>query len=196
MPAIEVYEYPVHLESELQDDEMYVVSRYEHHAEHCTRCANPLRALKEDRGLCQRGYSHAELVATYLFSRHDKVYSIARESGEPTRVHIPREYKSVNALLLALELGLELREEKPQPVITYDVSKPATPRRSPEVEDPYPCTEIIERSPQTMKGSRTICYRSPRGSPHRGSLYETDEVDRLERRAQVYKTRRSTRYFR
>ncbi|KAL1868014.1 hypothetical protein Plec18167_008480 [Paecilomyces lecythidis] len=190
MPAIEVYEYPVHLESELQDDEIY-----EHHAEHCARCANPLRALKEDRGLCQRGYSHAELVATYLFSRHDKVYSIARESGEPTRVHIPREYKSVNALLLALELGLELREEKPQPVITYDVTKPATPRRSLEVEDPYPCTEIIERSPQTMKGSRTICYRSPRGSPHRGSLYETDEVDR-ERRAQVYKTRRSTRYFR
>ncbi|BAE57111.1 unnamed protein product [Aspergillus oryzae RIB40] len=104
MPApVEVVD-PVLPVRDLEADEEYVMVAFERHASHCTRCADPLRARKDDRSLCERGHQYAVDVADYLYSKNGKSYStLDRERNQPTLVKIPRDCRAVRALLLAIE---------------------------------------------------------------------------------------------
>jgi hypothetical protein len=65
------------------------------------------------------------------------------------------------------------------PIISYDRTYPIAPRQA-TTQQPIACNEIIEREPRTLKRRRVIVYQSPRGSS-RGSLYDSDAADRVER---------------
>ncbi|EPS33770.1 hypothetical protein PDE_08732 [Penicillium oxalicum 114-2] len=76
------------------------------------------------------------------------------------------------------------------------------PRSREQAESPQPSssTRIIERSPSTNK-PRIVVYPSPHTSPNRsshsrGSLYETDLQDRVERRYESTHVRRRSDYYR
>ncbi|RHZ46561.1 uncharacterized protein CDV56_101552 [Aspergillus thermomutatus] len=182
---------PVLRVRELEDDEEYVMTAFERHASHCSQCADPLRVHQEDRTLCDRGRQYAIDVAEYLYSENGKAKSVIdRELSQPTLVKIPRDCVAVRGLLLAIEDGLRLQrkeQEKAQsqtrvaaPIISYDRTYPIAPRRA-NTQQPIAVNEIIEREPRALKSRRVIIYPSPRGSPSRGSLYDSDAADRIER---------------
>ncbi|KAE8145170.1 hypothetical protein BDV25DRAFT_165240 [Aspergillus avenaceus] len=183
MPApIEDHE-PVVPVRELEADEEYVMEAFERHANHCTRCVTPLKAYKKGHSLCERGHQYATDVAQYLYSKNGKSYSVLdREYTQPTLVKIPRDCWAVRALLLAIEdgLSLERKEKTPvqdrKPIISYDRTYPIPPRRSTS-QQRVACNEIIEREPRNTRRPRVIVY-SPRSSPSRGSLYESDAAER------------------
>ncbi|KJJ35793.1 hypothetical protein AFLA70_107g002511 [Aspergillus flavus AF70] len=194
MPApVDVVD-PVLPVRDLEADEEYVMVAFERHASHCTRCADPLRARKDDRSLCERGHQYAVDVADYLYSKNGKSYStLDRERNQPTLVKIPRDCRAVRALLLAIEDGMRLNRKEqgavqpprsPSPIITYDRTYPVPPRRSTSPQQqPVSYTEIIEREPRDAMRRRVIVYSSPRSSPSRsspsrGSLYESDAAER------------------
>ncbi|KAF9886995.1 hypothetical protein FE257_010611 [Aspergillus nanangensis] len=184
MPApIEIVE-PVVPVRDLEADEEYVMHAFERHASHCTQCADPLQAHKDDRSLCARGHQYALDVAGYLYSKNGKAYSVInRELNQPTLVKVPRTCRAVRDLLLAIEDGLRLQHIKEPvlaPIISYDPTYPIVPRR-PAIQQAPVCTEIIEREPRSRKPRRVIVYPSPRSSPSRGSLYDSDEAERMER---------------
>jgi hypothetical protein len=172
-----------------RDDEAYVLMRFERHAGHCSRCLDPLDAYREGRSLCERGHQYAIDVASYIFSRNGKAYSVDERR---VLVKLRREWKAARRLLLAIEEGLRLhrRDQDQSPVISYDSTYPVAPRR-PSVQ-PEHYTQIIERAPRNPR--RVIIYR--RVSPSRGSLYESDLVDRIERRYDSVRPRRSSGYYR
>ncbi|KAL2853489.1 hypothetical protein BJY01DRAFT_65357 [Aspergillus pseudoustus] len=186
-PIVTIAE-PVLPVRELEADEQYVMTAFERHAERCYQCNDPLNVQQEDRALCDRGHQYAIDVAAYLYSKNGKAYSVVdRDLNQPTLVKIPRNCVATRGLLLAIEDGLRLqRKEKVRrpvivdepnaPIISYDRTYPVPPRRTSTV------TEIIEREPRTIKSRRVIVYPSPhRGSPSRGSLYDSDAADRVER---------------
>ncbi|EAW06615.1 uncharacterized protein ACLA_083100 [Aspergillus clavatus NRRL 1] len=199
---------PVLRVRELEDDEEYVMTAFERHASHCSHCADPLRAHQEDRSLCDRGHQYALDVAEYLYSENGKAKSVIdRELHQTTLVKIPRHCTAVRGLLLAIEDGLRLqRKEKTQsqvqvrvppqaPVISYDKTYPVAPRRV-VTQQPTTVNEIIEREPRTLKRRRVIIYPSPRESSSRGSLYDSDAADRMERFKESSRIYRPTTYYR
>lgn len=185
---------PVLRVRDLEDDEEYVMTAFERHASHCSQCADPLRVHQEDRSLCDRGHQYAIDVAEYLYSENGKAKSVIdRELSQPTLVKIPRDCVAVRGLLLAIEDGMRLQrkeQDKTQsqtqaavrvvaPIISYDRTYPIAPRQA-NTQQPVAVNEIIEREPRTLKRRRVIVYQSPRGSS-RGSLYDSDAADRVER---------------
>ncbi|THC93642.1 hypothetical protein EYZ11_006892 [Aspergillus tanneri] len=190
-PIVENILQPVLPVRELEADEEFVIAAFERHASHCYRCADPLQVQQEDRSLCDRGHQYALDVAEYIYSKKGKAYSVVdRELNQPTLVKIPRTSVAVRGLLLAIEDGLRLHRKELQkstqsaPVISYDRTYLVPPRRAatqPAASQPAAYNEIIEREPRSLKRRRVIIYPSPRGSPSRGSLYEADAADRVER---------------
>jgi hypothetical protein len=195
MPApIEISD-PLVVVRELYDDEKLVVDDYERHANHCTLCSDPIQTYKDGRPLCTSGTAHARTLAKYIYSRNGKHYStVDYKSGKSTRVKLPRDTFAVRDLLTALEQGLRLRE-KPvvvQPVqpVSYDRTYPVVARRASGQTRPRSMSpdtyQIIERAPRLSRSPTSIMYRSPGGSPSRptssrGSLYNSDRQDRVER---------------
>ncbi|KAL2866463.1 uncharacterized protein BJX67DRAFT_381981 [Aspergillus lucknowensis] len=200
-PIVTVAE-PVLPVRELEADEQYVMTAFERHADHCYQCNDPLQVHQEDRSLCDRGHQYAVDVAAYLYSKNGKAYSVVdRDLNQPTLVKIPRNCVATRGLLLAIEDGLRLqRKEKAHkpvvdgptsPIISYDRTYHIPPRRTSTV------TEIIEREPRTVKSRRVIVYPSPhRGSPSRGSLYDSDAADRVERVKESSRVYRPAEYHR
>ncbi|KAL4900664.1 hypothetical protein BDW74DRAFT_182501 [Aspergillus multicolor] len=197
MPSITIVEPPVLPVRELADDEHFVMMAFERHADHCHTCSDPRHVLAKGDSLCRRGTEYALDVASYLYSKNRKSYSVVDRDTlkQPTLVNIPRRCIATRDLLLALEDGLKLhkKEEKDKapavqkPIISYDSTYVVPPRRSNSQK--VTATEIIEREPRTttVKTRRIIIYNSPRrssssrGSPSRGSLYDSDAADRVER---------------
>ncbi|KAI9925233.1 hypothetical protein ASPWEDRAFT_121053 [Aspergillus wentii DTO 134E9] len=200
MPApIEIVD-PVVVVRELHADEDYVMTAFERHASHCIKCADPLEAHLQGRTLCDRGHQYAIDVAEYLYSKNGKAHSVVdQELNQPTLVKIPRDCEAVRSLLLAIEDGLRIhrKENNHPPVISYDQTYPIAPRRPVAPQQPVPSKEIIEREPRATKQRRhVIVYPSPRGSPSRGSLYDSDAVDRIERSYESSRVYRPNGYHR
>lgn len=179
---------------ELQADEEYVTMAFERHAGHCSQCADPVKTYEEGRSLCERGRWYAVDVTKYLYSQNGKAYSaIDRDLDQATFIKIPRTYIAARGLLLAIENGLRLhrKDQRQPPVISYDQTYPIPPRRPARQPEPY--HEIIEREPRTEKHRHVIIYPSPRSSPSRGSrgsLYNSDAADRVERYHGTYRVYR------
>lgn len=189
---------PVAKVRDLEADERFVLTEYETHAGKCGRCVDALDSFREGRALCNRGLEYALDVASYIYTKSGKAYSVVdKDHGEDVLVRIPRDFKSCRRLLLAIEEGLRLRREQAAPIVSYDATYPVSARRPATADSTAtgagsddnngePVTEIIERAPRTRR--RVIIYRraSPgRTSSSRGSLYEADRVDRHERRQHV-----------
>lgn len=196
---------PVVLVRELHADEDYVMGAFERHASHCTRCADPIRTYDDGRTLCERGHQYALDVAEYLYSRNGKAHSVVdKELHQATLVKVPRSYASARGLLLAIEDGLRLRRKErnlKSPVISYDRDHQDSRSHSPPRRASYRYSlpayhEIIEREPRTPKRRRVIVYPSPRSSPSRGSLYNSDAVDRVERYYGSSRVHRPAEYYR
>lgn len=199
MPApIEQPSEPVVLVRDPEADESYVISAYEAHADHCTRCADPMTVYEEKRSLCKRGTQYARDVAEYLRSKNGKIYSVVDlERNRSTLVRVPLKCVAVRQLLLAIENGLRVntREEataRERPIISHE---PAPVRRTATQED-VACTAIIEREPRSLKRHRVIVYTSPQSSPSRGSLYEADAADRIARVNRSSRIYRPSDYYR
>ncbi|OXV09725.1 hypothetical protein Egran_02513 [Elaphomyces granulatus] len=189
---------PVFRLRDLQDDEKFVLSEFERHASRCPRCANPLSAFRERRNLCSRGHQYAVDVAEYLYRENGRDLSMVdRNFNQPTEVKIPRDCIAARGLLMAIEEGLRVRrkDEKPPVIHSYDSTYYVPPRES-NTRERY--TEIIERTPAPApaktKHRRVIVYH--RRSPSRGSLYESDHIERVGRHHESSRGRRSTEFFR
>lgn len=95
---------------------------------------------------------------------------------------------------------------------SYDATYPVGPRRTvvehreprsrsnTQSPQPSPNTRIIERSPSNSK-PRVVVYPSPHASPNRssnsrGSLYNSDRQDRVERQYESTQVRRRSDYYR
>ncbi|KAJ5317036.1 hypothetical protein PENANT_c030G05483 [Penicillium antarcticum] len=202
MPApIEITD-PLVVVRDLADDESLVVTEFEEHAIHCRHCSNAVETLRDGRSLCDQGNAGARTLIQYIHSRNGKYYSVVdAEAGKSTRVKLPRDAYSVRNLLTAIEQGLRLRSK---PVIvqnpvqvpstgrSYDRTYPIPARRvSSEQVRPRSMSpetyQIIERTPRSSRSPASIMYRSPGGSSpsrpssSRGSLYNTDRQERVER---------------
>ncbi|KAL4896189.1 hypothetical protein BDV59DRAFT_172260 [Aspergillus ambiguus] len=202
MPApIETIVEPVVPVRDLEADEEYVIQAFERHASHCDKCADPELVHREDRSLCERGHQYALDVAGYIYSKNGKAYSVVdRDAHQPTLVKVPRSCKAVRGLLLAIEDGIHMhRTDKAPavqpPIISYDRTYPVAPRR-PASQQSIVCNEIIEREPRSLKPRRVIIYPSPRSSPSRGSLYDEDEAERMERYKESSRVYRRKEYHR
>ncbi|OKL56228.1 hypothetical protein UA08_08383 [Talaromyces atroroseus] len=174
MPFIDVghsHNEPVTRVRDLFEDETFVLTKFENHANKCALCIDALDTFREGRSLCDRGLAHAKDVANYVFSKQGKAYSVVnKEHNEEVLIRIPRQHRAARRLLRAIEEGLHLRRD--QPIVSYDRTYHVGARQPAET-----VTEIIERTPRR----RVIVYRrsSPsRSSPNRGSLYETDRHER------------------
>ncbi|OOF90265.1 hypothetical protein ASPCADRAFT_212114 [Aspergillus carbonarius ITEM 5010] len=189
---------PVVLVRDLEADEQLVISQFERHASHCPQCADPMTVLEAKLSLCKRGNQYARDVVDYLRSKNGKIYSVVDlELHRSTLVKVPLKNAAVRQLLLAIEQGLRVTlpatsPVTPPPVISYD---PAPPRRA-STQDNMACTAIIEREPRSLKRRRVIIYTSPRSSPSRGSLYEADAADRIERVNRTSRIYRPSEYYR
>ncbi|PYH49274.1 uncharacterized protein BP01DRAFT_75176 [Aspergillus saccharolyticus JOP 1030-1] len=189
---------------ELEADETYVLDSFESHASHCSRCANPLKTREEDRSLCKRGHQYARDVADYLRSKKGKIYSVVDlERNRSCLVKVPLKYAAARQLLLAIEDGLRVENKSAAgprnsapPVISYDATYPVAPRRITTQDYLRPSQAIIEREPRSLKRHRAIIYTSPRSSPSRGSLYESDAAERYERVKESSRIYRPTDYHR
>ncbi|PWY83796.1 hypothetical protein BO94DRAFT_536474 [Aspergillus sclerotioniger CBS 115572] len=188
---------PVVLVRDLEADEQLVISQFERHASHCSQCADPMTVLEEKLLLCKRGNQYARDVVDYLRSKNGKIYSVVDlEHNRTTLVKVPLKNAAARQLLLAIEQGLcvlpKTSSVTPPPVISYD---PAPPRRA-STQENMACTTIIEREPRSLKRRRVIVYTSPRSSPSRGSLYEADAADRIERVNRTSRIYRPSEYYR
>ncbi|KAI9373543.1 hypothetical protein BJX61DRAFT_375516 [Aspergillus egyptiacus] len=204
MPAPAVTSEPVLPVRELEADEEYVMNAFEGHVSRCDPCKAILRVEPEDRSLCNRGQQYARDVTAYLYSKNKNAYSaVDRDFNQPTLVKIPIDCKATRHLLMAIEDGFHLlhrKEEAAQkpvsreePVISYDRTYYVPPRRS------HTVTEIIEREPRTLTGRprAVIVYPSPnRGSPSRGSLYDSDVAERVERVKESSRIYRPVEHYR
>jgi len=184
---------------DLQDDEKFVLSGFERHASHCSLCDDPLSAFREGKNLCSRGHQYAVDVAEYLYRKNGRDLSMVdRNFNQLTEVKIPHNYIAARGLLMAIEEGLRVRrkDEKPPVIHSYDSTYYVAPRESNTPRERY--TEIIERTPAPApaktKRKRVIVYH--RRSPSRGSLYESDHIDRIGRHHESSRGRRSTEFFR
>jgi hypothetical protein len=178
---------------DLQDDEKFVLCEFERHASHCSRCADPLSAFRERRNLCSRGHQYAVDVAEYLYRKNGTAYSMVdRGFDQLTEVKIPRGCIAARSLLLAIEEGLRVRrkDEEPPVIHSYDSTYYVAPRQSNTQREHY--TEIIERTPAPTKRKRVIVYHHR--SPSRGSLYESDHLDRRQNGSS--RGRRQTEFLR
>ena len=187
----------------LGDDECYVMEAFEAHAQHCSHCALPHETYRSGGDLCERGRQYARDVAAYLYVENGKYYSVVdRENGKSMRVKVPRDAVAIRSLLAALTEGLRLRAPAVRPPeISYDRTYPVRPRRpvvehiAPRPDTPEsPSRAIVEREPRSPK-RRVIVYHSPRGSPSRGSLYDADRVDRVERLYESSRIYRPAEYY-
>ncbi|KAJ5460503.1 uncharacterized protein N7458_002055 [Penicillium daleae] len=86
------------------------------------------------------------------------------------------------------------------PVVEHrEPRSPRSPRSNTQSPQPSP-TRIIERSPSSSK-PRVVVYPSPHASPNRssnsrGSLYNSDRQDRVERHYESTNVRRRSDYYR
>jgi hypothetical protein len=153
------------------DDEQYVMSAYERHLNRCTQCVSPLNRSGRGSALCGRGYKYARDVASYLFSRNGKHFSVvASESGRLIQVKTPQNPFAVRNLLAAIEAGLHLY---PQEEITSDLCQPRQPvakQIQPQYQSPKLKTyKIIERKPRAVQPTAPLHpalrrYSRPRSS--------------------------------
>jgi len=178
MPApIEIVSAPA-VVRDLEDDEQFVVNKFEQHTAHCTQCSSALDASHDT--LCDRGNAYAVDVSKYLYSQGGKHLAVVdQENGKLRRVKLPREAKSVHHLLEGIEAGLLLRSTRrgraravrpPSsgsgssnvPAISYDSTYDVRPRLS--VRE-----SIVERRPRSYSPgneptSPTIVTRKPRST--------------------------------
>jgi hypothetical protein len=170
-----VYSRPPH------DDELYVMRRYASHAGHCTLCANPYDVHRAGRTLCDRGHKYALNVAQYICAKGGKACSLVdHERHQPVQVEIPAGCEVVRDLLRAIERGLRLGSSAP--IVSYDSTYLVQERR--------PVQNSIEPIYKTIAPARSSKRRRESGYlSNRGSLYQSDLADRLERTQDVPRVR-------
>ena len=163
------------------DDELEAIRRFASHASHCRKCAHPYEVHVNGGTLCDRGHHYAQNVASYVYNKAGKAYSVMdRNDGlAPTQVEIPVNCGAVRELLKAMERGLRLRQT---PLISYDRTYPIAPRLV--MAAPHPPAQQIIEIPHRRHS--TIHHAVARRSEEpyisgRGSLYASDMNDRHRR---------------
>ncbi|KAL3465443.1 hypothetical protein BJX64DRAFT_285385 [Aspergillus heterothallicus] len=151
---------------ELGDDENFVTRAFERHVEYCDQCKFPLHAQEEGLALCDRGDKYANDVATYLYSKNGKAYSVVdRVLNQRTLVKIPRDFLATRSLLLAIEAGLRLEGnklppkndfEEPPPIASCERTYPNSPHRSLRAID------LGQREPRAHRLHRVDLHSSGR----------------------------------
>ncbi len=150
------------------DDEVYVMKAFAHHAYRCHYCAQPYQVHLDGRTLCDKGHQLALDVAQYVYNKGGKAYSLVdREGSQLVQIEIPVGCEVVKDLLQAMERGLRLRRKAP--AVSYDSTYYVAPR---PVEQ-RSRVEIVEPSRR---------HRKEKVYVSRGSLYESDMVERAQRK--------------
>lgn len=195
----------ISVKRKLRADENLVVEDYEKHVADCFTCLNG--------PLCGKGASYARTLDEYLYSSKGKHYSkVDTQNGKDTRVKLPNEAYAVRNLLAALEKGMRLPKKviivQPDQALSYDENETLSYDRTYPVKarkpgrgslsldrpsTPTATYKIIERAPRTSRSPVSITYREPGGSPNRstsirGSLYNSDCEERVERVERRHKT--------
>ena len=147
-----------------RDDERSVMEHFAKHADKCQYCRDPYAAWKNDRSLCSRGLSYARDVATYLYAKGGKPYSVIdRQNGDRVQVQVPYGCEAVTLLIKAIDRGMKTTQRivventrRPEPT---DRS-PVSPSRRREYHDERPRErryinpEVIEITPHSSRNDR------------------------------------------
>ncbi|MCJ1375948.1 hypothetical protein MMC20_007186 [Loxospora ochrophaea] len=164
------------------DDETYVMKAFARHASHCSTCAHPYEVHRRGDTLCDKGHQRAVDVAKYVYNKGGKAYSeVDRENRKQVQIEIPRNCEPVRELLRAMERGLSLTRQTPQP--SYDDTYYVAPRkvlrepREPRHVRTLPRLEIAE---PPSRGSASLS-RGKSSYARKGSLYEQDMREREKR---------------
>ncbi|KAI9770656.1 MAG: hypothetical protein M1839_003077 [Geoglossum umbratile] len=164
------------------EDELEAIRRFASHASHCRKCAHPYEVHVTGGTLCDRGHHYAQNVASYVYNKAGKAYSVMdRDDGlAPTQVEIPVNCGAVRELLKAMERGLRIRKA---PLISYDRTYSIAPR---VIMAPHPpaqqIVEVPHRRHSTLHHHHAVVRHSEK--PYisgRGSLYASDMNDRHRR---------------
>ncbi|EXJ64139.1 hypothetical protein A1O7_00475 [Cladophialophora yegresii CBS 114405] len=91
-----------------RDDELSVMEHFAKHAAKCEHCRNPYDAWRNDRPMCSRGLSYARDVATYLYAKGGKPFSVIdRQNGDRVQVQVPMGCEAVSLLIKAFDKGMK-----------------------------------------------------------------------------------------
>ncbi|KAH0843964.1 hypothetical protein FOPE_09048 [Fonsecaea pedrosoi] len=173
---------------EPRDDELSVMEHFAKHSARCEYCRDPYTAYREDRPLCSKGRSYAKDVATYLYAKGGKPFSlIDKSNGQRVQVRVPAGCEVINLLIKAFDKGMKL--DSPRLVVVDNTrrqesveksakvvspSSPSSPSRRREyltddrprerryIRDDYDLVEIIPHSSRRERRER-IVYHDDRG---------------------------------
>ncbi|KIW73475.1 hypothetical protein PV04_01589 [Phialophora macrospora] len=190
-----------------RDDELSVMEHFAKHAAKCDYCRNPYDAWRHDRPLCSRGLSYARDVATYLYAKGGKPFSVIdRQNGDRVQVQVPVGCEAVSLLIKAFDKGMKTtstrvvvdntREpqpiERPIKVVTSPVSPISPSRRRDYYVDERPRErryltddfEVVEIKPHSSRNDRRerTTYRDER----REERYRTEQPRRERPKSLVY----------
>ena len=185
-----------------RDDELSVMQHFARHAARCEYCRDPYDAWRHDRPLCSRGLSYARDVATYLYAKGGKPFSVIdRQNGDRVQVQVPVGCEAVSLLVKAFDKGMKTTSTR---VVVVSPASPSSPSRRKDynvdqrprerryIDDDY---EIVEIKPHSSRNDRRErdTYRGERyerrGRPMsmvyegKGSLFPLD-IEEKSRRQQ------------
>jgi hypothetical protein len=169
-----------------RDDELSVMEHFARHAAKCEYCRDPYDAWRHEKPLCSRGLSYARDVATYLYAKGGKPFSVIdRQNGDRVQVQIPMGCEAVSLLIKAFDRGMKTTSTRVVVDNTrkYETAKvispasPSSPSRRREyhvdgkrerryIEDDYNLVEIKPASSRNDRRERTT---------YRGEKYERRE---------------------
>jgi hypothetical protein len=192
-----------------RDDELSVMEHFSKHAAKCDYCSNPYDAWRHDQPLCSRGIAYARDVATYLYAKGGKPFSVIdRQNGDRVQVQVPVGCEAVALLVKAFDKGMTLSSTR----VVVDnstrsrdaarIPSPVSPSRRREYHvddrprerryhsDDYQVVEIKPHSSRNDRRERTT-YRGERYERRerpkslvyegKGSLFPQDIEDRSRR---------------
>jgi hypothetical protein len=170
---------------EADDEEYDVMNRFSKHASHCAQCIDPVRS----GALCDSGNKYAREVASYVYIKNGKAYSVVDRQcrNEKIQIEVPANCAVIKKLCQAVDRGLTLKRENATVVVDNRATKsrpvPRESREDYEVVTVRPSSSREERrrydgrekrssEKTTEKRKETVYVKG------RGSLYKKDEAER------------------
>ena len=160
------------------------MNRFSKHASHCAQCIDPVKS----GALCDSGNKYAREVASYVYSKNGKAYSVIdrERRNEKIQIEVPANCAVIKKLCQAVDRGLTLKREKATIVVdnraTQSRPVPRESRENYEVVTVRPSGFREERRRYDGREKRSEKTGEKRKETiyvkGRGSLYEKDEAER------------------
>ncbi|KAF1923025.1 uncharacterized protein M421DRAFT_426264 [Didymella exigua CBS 183.55] len=164
----------------VNNTESWALYNFEMHARKCAYCHDPYEVHRKHQQLCEHGHRLAQEVASYIYTKEGKTFSMKEEDNKIVQIEIPAGHVEVSGLLRAIERSFRHRSR--HPFVSMDRSYHVAPRtpttlpvrqKSVKVEHEKPKTKSSRpRSGEVVDWPDKVEINN--FSSHRGSLYDED----------------------